>query len=73
MELVKGNVVAEAEGTVTMIKTKDVSTTVCEVLAPYLKDGVNAAEVVQKVEIALIKYGSRKATDFLLRKFNELK
>ena len=72
MELVKGNAEAVANGTETVTKTTDVSTVVQKTLAPYLRDGVDAAKVVQEVEVALIKFGSRKATDFLLQKFNSL-
>jgi hypothetical protein len=72
MELVKENSGTATTGTELATKSKDVSAALQRVLAPHLKEGTDLAMVTEQVEIALIKYGSRKVTDFLLAKFNSL-
>jgi hypothetical protein len=71
MELVKGNMDAGMNET-TGNKTKDLSAEISKALAPYLKEGVDAAKVSQEVEVAMIRFGSRTVTDFLLNKFRSL-
>jgi hypothetical protein len=69
MELVKGTGTVTEETYKNVILPKDLVATMREVLTPYLREGIDAAQVAQEVEIALLKSGSRKVTEFLMRKF----
>lgn len=66
MELVVNNV----EGPVNnLILPKEVVAVLQSVIAPYLKEGVDVRELTQKVEVELVKSGSKKLTEWLVKKF----